>query len=681
MLIQLETHYSKPKPRSLFYSYSHKDEGLRDELDAHLALLKRDGFISTWHDRKIRPGDEWDAEINDALNRADVILFLVSPHFLASKYCRDVEVRQAMERHRKHEALVVPIILKPVVFASEEFAGLQALPKNCRPLVEWPDSGFASVAEDLRTLMVDLEFPQRPNPDSQGHHGSWILKLESKPEQDNRQRAARIVARLQDFTSDYSISLQATSVTQVADGDKLQTGLMLILTGAAAGFSAIEKAHQAGALSSVLDDRVLQFYIIHGATVQGRSSMGSSADIAEAEGRGLLMRPGCKVTPPHLVAIRVHKGQCESDPLGFSFNRGDNASLDEASRAAEYRKLTDYFKTSLAIPDGLQWVNLSAFEADRMLPKELAGTAMGRALLSQDCVLKQLTASFMHPDSAVGRLYWNAVYAEARRRFGNSKMQFQSFQKVWILPAEAAVYEADGDRPNPPYDGQDEIQRRVEESVRGHGLAPGNIVALTLRNKLGVQCEADLLARNESLGGSAAPAQRSFQEESDFSLSLFREIVLPRIMDEVNEGEHFAEIRQIYSAMILATWLKHALPKIGNSKLQALADSSHPESLQMTITSINSKSGSNAPSAGSFPAGDPNRLSKVPIEHATPFDPAFDVPENVEFFETYVNLFRNGVFRCARNEPGDEPGEQVTRVYFSGAIDLRGLGQGLRIVR
>jgi hypothetical protein len=62
MLIQLETHYSKPKPRSLFYSYSHKDEGLREELDAHLNLLKRDGFISTWDDRRIRPGDQWDSE-------------------------------------------------------------------------------------------------------------------------------------------------------------------------------------------------------------------------------------------------------------------------------------------------------------------------------------------------------------------------------------------------------------------------------------------------------------------------------------------------------------------------------------------------------------------------------------------------------------------------------------------
>ncbi len=78
MLIQLETQHARPKPRSVFYSYSHKDEDLRDELDTHLKLLKREGFISTWYDRKILPGDEWDHVINENLNAAEVILFLVS---------------------------------------------------------------------------------------------------------------------------------------------------------------------------------------------------------------------------------------------------------------------------------------------------------------------------------------------------------------------------------------------------------------------------------------------------------------------------------------------------------------------------------------------------------------------------------------------------------------------------
>jgi hypothetical protein len=68
-------------------------------------------------------------------------------------------------------------------------------------------------------------------------------------------------------------------------------------------------------------------------------------------------------------------------------------------------------------------VNLSAYEYDRMLPAELSGTLMGRDLLAQDCVLKRLTASLLHPDSETGGEYWKAVYAESRRRFGTSRIR------------------------------------------------------------------------------------------------------------------------------------------------------------------------------------------------------------------------------------------------------------------
>ena len=181
MLIQLESQSSKPKPRSVFYSYSHKDEEFRNELDTHLKLLKQDGFISTWHDRKIKPGDEWDHVINDNLNTADVILFLVSHNFLASQYCKDIEVKRAMERSKKQEAILIPIIIKPCVWTSQEFAKLQVLPKNCKPLAEWPDSGFAQVAEELRVMLVDMLYPQKPTEATGGQHGNWILKLRSRP--------------------------------------------------------------------------------------------------------------------------------------------------------------------------------------------------------------------------------------------------------------------------------------------------------------------------------------------------------------------------------------------------------------------------------------------------------------------------------------------------------------------
>ena len=83
----------------LFFSYSHKDEVLRDTLQTHLEMLRRSGAIETWHDRKIRAGEEFDGAIDRNMEEADVILLLVSSDFLASSYCFDVEVTRAMERH------------------------------------------------------------------------------------------------------------------------------------------------------------------------------------------------------------------------------------------------------------------------------------------------------------------------------------------------------------------------------------------------------------------------------------------------------------------------------------------------------------------------------------------------------------------------------------------------------
>ena len=47
-------------PVTIFYSYSHKDEDLRDALEAHLAALRRSGLIAEWFDRKIMAGQDWD---------------------------------------------------------------------------------------------------------------------------------------------------------------------------------------------------------------------------------------------------------------------------------------------------------------------------------------------------------------------------------------------------------------------------------------------------------------------------------------------------------------------------------------------------------------------------------------------------------------------------------------------
>ena len=101
-------------PVEVFYSYAHEDEALCNELEKHLSLLQRQRLITAWHDRHILPGTDWAQAIDEHLERASVILLLISADFLASDYCYGIEMQRALERHQANEARVIPILLRPV---------------------------------------------------------------------------------------------------------------------------------------------------------------------------------------------------------------------------------------------------------------------------------------------------------------------------------------------------------------------------------------------------------------------------------------------------------------------------------------------------------------------------------------------------------------------------------------
>jgi tetratricopeptide (TPR) repeat protein len=145
-------------PAQLFYSYSHKDEKLRDRLEVHLAALRREGLISGWHDRKIGAGTEWKEAIDDNLKAASIILLLVSADFLASDYCYDVELKYAMQQHEKGQARVIPVILQPCDWNKSIFAKLQALPKDAKPVSKWNNrnDAFLNVVEGIRKALDEL---------------------------------------------------------------------------------------------------------------------------------------------------------------------------------------------------------------------------------------------------------------------------------------------------------------------------------------------------------------------------------------------------------------------------------------------------------------------------------------------------------------------------------------------
>lgn len=139
----------------VFFSYSHKDEELRNELATHLSILERNGVISGWHDRQIGAGEQWADQIDERMNAASIIMLLVSSDFIASNYCWNIEVRRAMERHEAGEACVIPVVLRPVNWRTAPFGKLQALPKDAKPVTSWSnrDEALLDISQGIEAVV------------------------------------------------------------------------------------------------------------------------------------------------------------------------------------------------------------------------------------------------------------------------------------------------------------------------------------------------------------------------------------------------------------------------------------------------------------------------------------------------------------------------------------------------
>ena len=146
------------QPIEIFYSYAHEDGRLRKQLENHLSSLKQEGLITGWYDRDIRAGAKWANEIEAHLNSARIILLLVSPDFMASDYCISVEMKRALERDEAGEAHVIPIILRHVDWQRAAIGKLQALPRDAKPVTDWPnrDRAFVDIVNGIRKAIQEL---------------------------------------------------------------------------------------------------------------------------------------------------------------------------------------------------------------------------------------------------------------------------------------------------------------------------------------------------------------------------------------------------------------------------------------------------------------------------------------------------------------------------------------------
>src|SRR5258708_3199226 len=143
---------------TLYYCYASEDKMLRDELDKHLVTLKRQGRITTWHQDEIKAGTDWKREISVHLQQSDIILLLISPDFLASEETYREEMAQAFIRHEQHQALVIPVLLRPTDQEGTPINKLQALPTNRKPVTQWNnrDEAFLEIALGIRSAIDSL---------------------------------------------------------------------------------------------------------------------------------------------------------------------------------------------------------------------------------------------------------------------------------------------------------------------------------------------------------------------------------------------------------------------------------------------------------------------------------------------------------------------------------------------
>ena len=139
------------EPVRLFCGCSQRDYALREELFIHLASLKQQNVIDGWHDGLIGPGEDWKGEIERHLDRAQLIVLLISPDFISSDACSEM-MRRAMARHHATTAHVIPVIVRPVDPVGAPFSQLKSLPSNDKPVKLWrnADEAWQDVARGIR---------------------------------------------------------------------------------------------------------------------------------------------------------------------------------------------------------------------------------------------------------------------------------------------------------------------------------------------------------------------------------------------------------------------------------------------------------------------------------------------------------------------------------------------------
>ena len=233
------------------------------------------------------------------------------------------------------------------------------------------------------------------------------------------------------------------------------------------------------------------------------------------------------LSSPHSFPVLKGLKFDPQDPLMMKFII-DNGNEQKVSQE-EASNLVRYFLAGLTIPAENLWVNLSPYEKDRVAPDILTRTDLGKDLLSQDYLLKQISASLTYPESEIGRDFWSKTYQAILKIAKTTNLPVNTFNKIWIVPDKAVVYENE----NAAFVAEANLKVMLEEDY------------LLLKNNV-----ANIQKEKKSM------QEEMISEINKASSAVMREFILPKINEDVNKGRNFATLRQIYHSLILAGWFK-----------------------------------------------------------------------------------------------------------------------------
>jgi hypothetical protein len=186
----------------IFCCSAPEDKKLMESFHAHLRVLEiQHPQVCIWYAHRVLPGAEWERERDSQLQSAHLILFLVSSDFLNSHEQYEKTVLPAMERYRRGETRVVPIILRPVYWQETPFGKLQPLPEGGKPVTDpgWKtrDHAFFDVVCGIKRVIDD----EKPGLLGRQENGGLPLKSSEKSTPADSDAVAQLEQIIQDFKS------------------------------------------------------------------------------------------------------------------------------------------------------------------------------------------------------------------------------------------------------------------------------------------------------------------------------------------------------------------------------------------------------------------------------------------------------------------------------------------------